>query len=760
MKWRSIVSYLSKHWYERLISIFTAIVIMSCLSIFEDYWWPESFAIAYRTLICAALIDLILPFKPRIVRWILQWIAAIIITFRHARMEWAIAPPEQSNDWGWWIQQQTLAELHPFIWFAVVLLAIHIVFSAWTVTRTRMFGLIGTSILVLTIADSFTPIWLWDNVAAVVFTGLIWLMMHHLHKLQRTHPDSWRDLLEYPIRVVTPAVIVLSVFVIIGLNVPSVAPLLQDPYTIWKNARGEEVQVFLGEKAIVNDRSPNSSGNASSGYSRNDEVLGGGFDFDFSPMMTVTTSQKSYWRGETKALYDGKGWTAAENRISNEVVENFIENGESLPLVSQIVDKGEALIETVDRSLAEVTEVEQIVTMVREDPFPVLFGASPVSRVDWIGEEEGRFPARLLWMPNNWELRWNESEEYPAAYAVTSSVVALDEEELRKVEAALPNPEANALYLQLPNTVTDRTRTLAAEVTAEGTNDYDKAKLLENYLKMTYIYNNKPDLTKLTGGSPDFVDQFLFELQEGYCDYFSTAMAVMARSLDLPTRWVKGFSPGIMPQDNFGGPPGDIATQEEINPTGAGTYTVRNSDAHSWVEIYFEGYGWIPFEPTSGFRFPYVAPEGEEIALPELEPVLPETDSGAVETQSNGSTVWAWTALVVVLASAIAYLVLARRRVAAVWRRFRQGTYTTNDQIVMETHKLLRMCKKHGLRREEHETLREAVSRWTQVYKRLKDDFLYVLDSFEQAKYGARIATREETDRFVSKVRYLIGELK
>lgn len=742
MKWRSIVSYLSKHWYERFVSIFTAIVIMSCLSIFEGYWWPESFEIAYRTLIWAVIIDLILPFKPRAVRWIVQWIAAVIITFRHARMEWEVAPPEQSGEFSWWLQQ-TLAGLHPFIWFAVALLAMHIVFSAWAITRARMFGLIGASIMVLTIADSFTPIWLWDNVAVVVFTGLIWLVLNHLHKLQLTHPDSWRDLLEYPIRILTPAIIVLSIFFIIALNVPSVAPLLQDPYTIWKNAQGEEVQVFLGEKAIVNDDSPNPSGNASSGYSRNDEELGGGFDFDFSPVMMVTTSQKSYWRGESKEVYDGKGWTREST---------------SRGVLTAGVTKGAPLLETVDRSLAEVTEVEQIVTVVREDPFPVLFGAAPVSRVDWIGDVDASIPSGVAWLPDLWELRWNESVKYPEMYAVTSPVVALDEEGLRAAEAELPDPAANALYLQLPNTVTERTRTLAAEVTAEGATDYDKAKLLEAYLKNTYVYNNKPDLKKLTGGSPDFVDQFLFELMEGYCDYFSTAMAVMARSIDLPTRWVKGFSPGLLP--SIGGPPGEFVTPEEINPTGAGTYTVRNSDAHSWVEIYFDGYGWIPFEPTAGFSFPYVAPAGEEITLPEIDPNVPDTDGSTVETKSEGSGVWAWAALGVLLVSAAVGLVLARRRIFAAWRKLRQGAHTTNDQIVIETHRLLRMCKKHGLRREEHETMREAVSRWAEVYKRLKDDFLFVLDGFEQAKYGSRVATREEADRFVSKVRYLIGELK
>src|SRR5690606_40367002 len=97
-------------------------------------------------------------------------------------------------------------------------------------------------------------------------------------------------------------------------------------------------------------------------------------------------------------------------------------------------------------------------------------------------------------------------------------------------------------YLQLPDTVPARVRDLAQEITADADTPYDKVKAVEAYLQENYIYTNKPDLSK--GSSADFVDRFLFEIQEGYCDYYSTAMAVMVRSLGLPARWVKGFKSG------------------------------------------------------------------------------------------------------------------------------------------------------------------------------------------------------------------------
>jgi hypothetical protein len=189
-------------------------------------------------------------------------------------------------------------------------------------------------------------------------------------------------------------------------------------------------------------------------------------------------------------------------------------------------------------------------------------------------------------------------------------------------------------------------------------------------------------------------------------------------------------------------------------------YTVRNSDAHSWVEIYFDGYGWIPFEPTSGFRFPYAAPEGEELVLPETDTNAPETSPETAEASASGSSVWKWAGLAAIAIVAAAVLLFGRRQAAQAWRSLRNRSYSTNELIVLETNRLLRMCRKRGLQRAEHETMREAVARWTESRKRLKDDFRYVLDRFEQAKYGAGAVTREEADRFASKVRYLIGELK
>jgi len=133
-------------------------------------------------------------------------------------------------------------------------------------------------------------------------------------------------------------------------------------------------------------------------------------------------------------------------------------------------------------------------------------------------------------------------------------------------------------YTQLPD-ITPRVHQLAIDLTKGKDNNYDKAKAIEDYLSSNYPYTLKP------GNPPrkkDFVDYFLFEGKKGYCTYYASAMTVLLRCVDIPARYVEGY---ILPP--------------ETNKKGV--FEVTNQQAHAWVEVYFEGLGWIPFEPTAPF---------------------------------------------------------------------------------------------------------------------------------------------------------------
>jgi protein-glutamine gamma-glutamyltransferase len=145
------------------------------------------------------------------------------------------------------------------------------------------------------------------------------------------------------------------------------------------------------------------------------------------------------------------------------------------------------------------------------------------------------------------------------------------------ISATLPENERSH-YLGLPRGITQRISALAEELTRDEPTARGKARILEEHLKKQYAY----DTNSPSGGTSDPVAHFLFESKKGHCEFFSTSMAVMLRTLHIPSRNVTGFVGGTY--NRFGK-----------------YYAVREGDAHSWVEAYIEDgvrSGWYTFDPT------------------------------------------------------------------------------------------------------------------------------------------------------------------
>ena len=133
-------------------------------------------------------------------------------------------------------------------------------------------------------------------------------------------------------------------------------------------------------------------------------------------------------------------------------------------------------------------------------------------------------------------------------------------------------------FLELPESVSPRTRNIASELTLKQPSPWGKASALTSYLQQNFTYDLNVDFYP---EGIDHTDYFLFESKVGYCEQFATSLCVMARSVGLPARYVTGYLPGT------------------YNPI-SGFYEIKASDAHAWVEIYLEEFGWVIFDPVPG----------------------------------------------------------------------------------------------------------------------------------------------------------------
>ncbi|MCY4072415.1 MAG: hypothetical protein OXG60_14055 [Chloroflexi bacterium] len=201
-----------------------------------------------------------------------------------------------------------------------------------------------------------------------------------------------------------------------------------------------------------------------------------------------------------------------------------------------------------------------------------------------------------------------------ASYTATSLLSVATAHELRGAGANYPNWVSGAnLYVGQPNArILNLSRQIVEDAGAD--NPYDKAKAIETWLRDNIAYNES-----ISAPPPnvDSVEWVLFDAKEGYCTYYATSMIVMLRHLGIPARLAAGFSQG----------------QYDVNIQ---RYVVREREAHTWVEVYFPGYGWIEFEPTAA-EAPYNR-EGDDLAQPQDESADPQPTLSPTPTPTPSPT--------------------------------------------------------------------------------------------------------------------------
>jgi transglutaminase-like putative cysteine protease len=252
-----------------------------------------------------------------------------------------------------------------------------------------------------------------------------------------------------------------------------------------------------------------------------------------------------YFRGVALDTFDNRSWS----RSKIDTREPYIRGDRDLIQVDYASGRENLLMQTV--------YLEPLDT-------PVLFAVPRVVAL------QGNFP--ILYKDKYGAVSVGSNNER-VSYKVLSDRSMPPVESLRSDNQGY-SPEMQN-YLQLPNEFDPRISDLASSIAGKIKNRFDKAMAIQNYLRGNFGYT----LEMKAGGSEPLSD-FLFNVRQGHCEYFASAMAVMLRTQGVATRIVNGFHQG------------------DYNET-AGMYVVRQKNAHAWVEVYFpKENAWVTFDPT------------------------------------------------------------------------------------------------------------------------------------------------------------------
>ncbi|WP_163538368.1 transglutaminaseTgpA domain-containing protein [Gracilibacillus sp. YIM 98692] len=437
--------------------------------------------------------------------------------------------------------------------FLILLWLMSYLLHYWFVVAQKYFLFIALTVIYLAVLDTFT---VYDAKTAIVRTfAIAFIALGISHFLQRTegqmsdNDKKWENLLRW----LTPVIVIVCIATIVGIYSPKLNPQWPDPVPF--------IQSTAGHVGFVDE----SQFQKKVGYGENDSRLGGSFVQDDSPVFEALANDRLYWRIESKDVYTGKGWERSAE-LEYEPINNHNISWRSFS------DSVETTSENTFIQRSENSQLSKVA-------YP--YGAREIRSRDGIHFFQDNQSGMM-------EYELSEQQQQIDGYTITYESPSYSIDNLQNISQRDPD-HIQANYLQLPEDLPDRVSQLAEEITEGEETRYDQVKAVEQYFSLNG-YSYQIEDVSIPDGNEDYVDQFLFETRVGYCDNFSTSMVVLLRSLDIPARWVKGFTGGDIKEN-----------QPENIPDGYFVYEITNNNAHSWVEVYFPETGWIPFEPTSGF---------------------------------------------------------------------------------------------------------------------------------------------------------------
>jgi transglutaminase-like putative cysteine protease len=269
-------------------------------------------------------------------------------------------------------------------------------------------------------------------------------------------------------------------------------------------------------------------------------------------LFSVASESPSYWRSTSLPDFDGTTWT-----ISQDLLDSA---GGQLSDITTISEVGVA-----------ATDVIQLVTI------QSLAGSfAPIADRPMQLRSATR---SLFYEPNSGTLLVSkEGLKRNDNYQIVSTIVVPSADTLRMSTSSSPPDDE---YLQVPeNEEIARLQPVVAEIIAGATGNYEKLLAIQDYFRNNFTYSLDVPASTSATATLEFLDR-----RTGYCEQFSSTFALFARLIGIPSRVAIGFTPG---------------EQSPIGTSNVQLFNVRSQHAHAWPEVWFDGIGWVLFEPTPG----------------------------------------------------------------------------------------------------------------------------------------------------------------
>ena len=454
----------------------------------------------------------------------------------------------------------------------------------WFAARRNAIAALLPSILLLAAVTSYSEYkiyTLWVMVLTLLLLMGVWNYRNHTAQWESRKVD-YSDSIRYD---VSQAVILLSILLgVVAFIMPSISWQAIRDYLRERNQN--EIAETLG---VQQQQVPARAVPGQKPSLPRDHLLSSGFAQSEEIVMTIRTGElppvvnpefaanapRYYWRSTTYDMYVSAGWVT-----SSAPRQDYPAN---TPLIPGLLNGYKTLH----------LDVEMVKPEGKLFWSGILFSADVPLRADWrLKPESTLFADQAALLQADLFAALSQAR----AYTAESYIPLVTQEELRAASTDYPD-SIRKRYLRLPKSVPERVYELAREITQDKATAYDKAKAIETYLR-SYPYDLE---VPVPPEDQDVADYFLFDLKKGYCDYYATAMVVLARASGLPARFVSGYASGSYDAANA-------------------VYLVRELHAHSWAEVYFPEIGWIEFEPTGAQPEIEIPPTREEIAAATPDP--------------------------------------------------------------------------------------------------------------------------------------------